>query len=455
MQLTIRATGDHVQAISYLLAKNPNNIYERNHKGHLVRLFYSEFSETECEVTIFVTPDPIELIKNNSAAYDITHYINDREFAVSSIFCTFIRTALGTGLNGQPKEEYIEWVNHPFSFQFSFGPVVSSLSDQQLDDLFNPLGYEVNISRGEVDYTFTVKSKSTARFISLKGMQTLQNGLRQLFVLIPVLDNYKHYYIDEKEIDKLERYGQGWLEDHPLKEFILRQALRFKEIYSILENNEEAINKKHNKQESKTTDKVRLNDLRYEKIIEVVNTIEPRGSVVDFGSGEGKLSLRLGFVNGIKEILAVEPSESATLRAMERFEKVESKEGFVTPTSVWGSLFYFDERLINKDIMILCEVIEHIDEYRLPKIMDTILNDYQPKVLIITTPNKEYNKVYDMDVPFRHNDHRFEWTREEFRNWCLERSSNYPYDVTVDGIGERHETYGFPTQMCMFARREV
>ncbi|MGG3575175.1 3' terminal RNA ribose 2'-O-methyltransferase Hen1 [Bacillus gobiensis] len=447
MQLTIKASGENVKSISHLLAKNPNNIYERNHKGHLVRLFYSKFTETAIEVTIFVTPDPIELLRNNANAYDITHYINDREFAVSSIFISFIRKALGTALNGQPKEEYIKWVDHPFAFQFSFGPVSSSLSDQHIMDLFQPLGFEVEITRADTDYYFDFKSKSTARFISLKGYTTLQTGLRQLFVLIPVLDNYKHYFIDEKEIEKLERYGQGWLEDHPEKGFILRQFLRFKEIYSVIDNKTDTRKKND---EART----RLNDLRYEKIIEKINSMSHKQRIVDFGSGEGKLSYRLGFVNGVQEVLAVEPSETTSLRAVERFKKAENTDGFVSPEPVWGSLFYYDERLKSKDIMILCEVIEHIDEERLPKVMDTILQEYQPKALIITTPNKEYNAVYNMETHFRHNDHRFEWTRGEFRKWCTNRNQDEKYELSFDGIGEEHILYGSPTQMCVFVRKE-
>ena len=137
--------------------------------------------------------------------------------------------------------------------------------------------------------------------------------------------------------------------------------------------------------------KVRLNDLRYEKIVDTVSQMNPR-SIVDFGSGEGKLSVRLGFVEGIKEILAVEPSQTAAIKALGRFEKVKNKEKFVVPETLWGSLFYYDERLKNKDVIILCEVIEHIDEYRLPKVLDTILHDYQPNALIITTPNREDRK---------------------------------------------------------------
>lgn len=455
MQLTIQASGNDVEVISYLLAKNPNNIYERSQNGHLVRMFYSKFTEKEVEVTFFVTPDPIELSRNSSEKYDITSYINDREFAVSSIFCTFLRTALGTALNGKPKEEYASWVRYAFPFTFEFGPVVSNLSDKQIKDLFEPLGYEVSITYGDSDYNLPIKSKSSARYIILKGMTTLQNGLRQLFVLIPVLDNYKHYYIDETEIEKIERYGEGWLDLHPQREFIIQKALRFKEVYSLVEKKE-----KDNRpaeegvKESEGDGNVRLNDLRYEKIIDHINRMQRRESIVDFGSGEGKLSLKLGFVNGVKEILAVEPSESATLKALKRFEKVGQLENFLMPTTIKGSLFYYDDRVKQKDVMILCEVIEHINENRLPKIMNTILNDYQPGVLIITTPNQEYNQVYDMSENYRHPDHRFEWTREEFHVWCNQQNEDENYELMFDGIGEEHQQYGYPTQMCLFTRKE-
>ena len=89
-----------------------------------------------------------------------------------------------------------------------------------------------------------------------------------------------------------------------------------------------------------------------------------------------------------------------------------------------------------------------------PKVMDTILHDYQPRALIITTPNREYNEVYDMEDVLRHNDHRFEWTRAEFRQWCTERNHRDIYSLKIEGIGEEHATQGFPTQMCVFERKE-
>lgn len=448
MQLTIRAVGENVQVISHLLAKNPNNLYERNQKGHAVRLFFSSFTEREVEATVFVAPDSLELVKNQGNQYDITHYINDREFAVSSIFISLIRTALGTALNGQPKEEYIKWVKHPFDLELSFGPVASGLSDHQIVDLFEPLGFDVSINRPQIEYNFNLKSKSSVRFITLKGRTPLQMALRQIFVLIPVLDNYKHYFIDEKEIEKLERYGEGWLDDHPQKSFILKKALRFKNVYELVEGQEKDT-------AAPEMRKIRLNDMRYEKIVDTVNGFENKESIVDLGSGEGKLSTRLGFIPGVKEILAVEPSEEASIRAMERFAQAEGKDYFIKPTQLWGSLFYYDERLKGKDVIILCEVIEHIDEERLPKVFQTILQDYRPKNLVVTTPNKEYNALYEMDTEFRHGDHRFEWSREEFEAWCKARNEEGEYELIFDGIGELDEQFGFPTQMCIFKRKEV
>lgn len=451
MQLTIRATGDNVKAVSYLLAKNPGNLYERNHKGHLVRMFYSKFTDSELEMTIFVTPDSIELIQNSSNSYDITHYINDREFAVSSIFLSLIRSALGTALNGQPKEEYTEWVMHPFPFTFELGPVNSTLSDRQLKDLFEPMGYQVEITRPEVEYSFELKDKSAVRTIGLTGNQTLQDGLRHLFVLIPVIDDYKHYFIDEKEIEKIGRYGEGWLEQHPMRESIYRRALRFKEVYSLVENGGDDT-KTETPAGTERLKKTSLNELRYAKISETAAALKPK-NIVDFGSGEGKLAVKLGFIDGVEEILAVEPSQVETMKAVRRFEKVVNKENFVEPITLWGSLFYFDERLKGKDMMILCEVIEHIDEQRLPKVFEGILQQYAPKSLIVTTPNREYNEVYDMEDHFRHNDHRFEWTRQEFRDWCKQRNHAGYYDIEFAGIGEEHQEQGFPTQMCVFKRK--
>ncbi|MEH7012289.1 3' terminal RNA ribose 2'-O-methyltransferase Hen1 [Neobacillus niacini] len=444
LSLTVRGTGADV--VSYLIAKNPNNPYERDEKGFKVRLVYPIFTKEEVQFVIYVKPDPVDLVRNSSDLFDITHYINDREFAVSSLFITTIRKALGTALNGKPDEEYLPWVDHPFEMELTFGPVATDLRDQEISDLFKPIGYKVEIERG----VSTIRERSSARFVTLSGRQSVQNALKHVSILIPVIDNYKHYFLDEREIEKLDRYGEGWLENHPLKQLIVKRALRFNALISKSKYYE----KKKRNQDQDESPKVRLNDLRYEHILNYIKTLPHKETIVDLGAGEGRLSVQLGFVEGVQEILSIEPSNKSRIKALERFDQVIASDGYVKPQSLPGSLFYYDSRLQNKDIIILCEVIEHIEEERLPKIVDTILHDYRPRTLIVTTPNQEYNVVYEMDEDRRHDDHRFEWTRAEFAQNVEAWTRNYPYQISIQGIGEEHPTHGHPTQMAIFRREE-
>ncbi|APB77469.1 3' terminal RNA ribose 2'-O-methyltransferase Hen1 [Paenibacillus polymyxa] len=482
MHITLKATGTNAGMISHLLAKNPYNTYDRTEKGARVRMVYTVFTEEEAEIVIQASPDSIDLVKNSPDSYDITQYINDREFVTSSLFCTYIRGSLGTALNGKPKEDYAGWVTHPFALELSFGPVASDLPDSVVEGLFAPLGYQVAIERGEADYSFQLKNRSTVRYVTLSGHQTVQYALRQLLLLIPVLDNYKHYYISEEEFDKLRRYGEGWLPEHPLRELIIRRTLRFTNLIEQFEQSDSAetgtqkhIEKhtqkhivqaekhKHeqvqqpeqSQEEGKQKPTVRLNELRYQAIMDVIRKLPRRQKIVDFGSGEGKLSARMARMTGIEEIWAVEPSAYAQVRAMERFAKLERHTDAIIPTPMMGSLFYYDEQLRGKDVMILCEVIEHVDEHRLNRVMKTIVTEYQPNVLIVTTPNREYNEVYRMNQQeLRHGDHRFEWNRSEFQEQCEQWIEEAPYSVALKGIGEEIEGFGQPTQMAIFTRRK-
>lgn len=422
MQLSIYTKSPDARAVSYLLAKNPDNIYERYSKNHAVRFVYHTMTDDELYATIFVTPDALSLVKDEQA-YDITHYINDREFAVSSIFLSLIRSALGTALNGKPKEEYEKYVSKHFPLTFEVGPVATSLTDEEIRALWEPLGYEVSIQ--------AVSEQKRARFVTLTNSITLQQALQQLFILIPVMDDYKHYYIDEKEQERLQRYGEGWLEQHPLRDLIYKKALRFR----------------HLLHEAPKENRGSLNMHRYEAIVKQVEKL-PHRLVIDMGAGEGKLTEQLAQLQTIDTLYAVDPSNTALLKMKKRFSEADFA---VTPTIQWGSLYYEDTAFKGADVFILCEVIEHINEDRLEPFMKLITDSYAPKNIIITTPNAEYNKVYELE-DMRHDDHRFEWTREQFRSWCSAAAPGY--DLRFEGIGEEHAVFGTPTQMCVMTRRD-
>lgn len=480
MHLIVKASGVNAGVVSHLLAKNPNNVYDRTDKGVRVRMVYTQASDQETEVLVHAEPDPVDLVRGTPGGYDITQYINDREFVTSSLFCSYIRSALGTALNGKPKEDYVRWVDHAFELELKFGPVASDLPDRVVEELFSCLGYDITVERGESAYSFDLKNRSTVRRITLRGKQTIQQALRQLFLLIPVLDNYKHYFISEDEIDKINRYGEGWLDSHPLKGLIVRRTLHFAELIRTYERQHGALDDQPLRvaQQSVEADSapnestgqatsadraddssdipVRLNDLRYRAITDIVASLPEKRRIVDMGAGEGKLSARLAYISGVESILAVEPSGQSRLRAMERFAKLQDRAGVqAMPEPMLGSLFYFDEQLQHQDVIVLCEVIEHIEAYRLDGIMETILKEYRPQVLLVTTPNKEYNEVYAMEQEqFRHHDHRFEWTRQEFNVRCAEWAEKGNYAYEIRGIGEDKEGFGQPTQLAMFTRRK-
>lgn len=421
MQLSIYTKTPEARAISYLLAKNPNNVYERYSKNHAVRFVYHTMTEDELYATIFVTPDPLALV-NHDQAYDITHYINDREFAVSTIFLSLIRSALGTALNGKPKEEYEKYATQQFPFTFEIGPVSTSMSDDDIYALWQPLGYNVTMQ--------AVSNEKRARFITLSNTVTLQQALQQIFILIPVMDDYKHYFIDEKEQERLKRYGEGWLDTHPMRDIIYKKALRFSHLLN----------------EAPKEKQPSLNTMRYEAIVKQVQKL-PHRFVIDMGAGEGKLSEQLAQLKSVDKLFSVDPSNKALMKMTKRFSEADLP---VLPTIMWGSLYYEDESFREADVFILCEVIEHMNEERLPQIMKLITDTYTPKSIIITTPNAEYNHVYELQH-MRHDDHRFEWTRAEFQAWC--KAVAPQYNLHFEGIGAEHATFGTPTQMCVMTRR--
>ena len=218
------------------------------------------------------------------------------------------------------------------------------------------------------------------------------------------MDDYKHYFIDEKEQERLKRYGEGWLDTHPMRDVIYKKALRFSHLLN------EAPKDKH----------ISLNTMRYEAIAKQVQQL-PHSFVIDIGAGEGKLTDQLAQIKTIDKLYAVDPSNAALTKMTKRFREADFA---VIPTIQWGSLYYEEERFREANVFILCEVIEHINEERLPQIMELITGTYAPKSIIITTPNAEYNQVYALQQ-MRHDDHRFEWTRTEFQAWCKAVAPQY------------------------------
>ena len=114
-----------------------------------------------------------------------------------------------------------------------------------------------------------------------------------------------------------------------------------------------------------------------------------------------------------------------------------------------------DKRLQDFDVATLVEVIEHLDVDRLESLEKIVFEFAQPKIVIVTTPNRSYNQVYSSlsSTQLRHHDHRFEWTRSEFADWCQSAAETFGYSVELSSLGPEHERLGGPSQMAVFERK--
>ena len=107
----------------------------------------------------------------------------------------------------------------------------------------------------------------------------------------------------------------------------------------------------------------------------------------------------------------------------------------------------------------MVEVVEHLDEPRLAAFERVVFEFAKPQTVVLTTPNSEYNVVWDLDKQgkastqkFRHGDHRFEWSRSEFQDWANRIAGRFGYKVRFLPVGPDDPKLGPPTQMGIFKR---
>jgi len=121
---------------------------------------------------------------------------------------------------------------------------------------------------------------------------------------------------------------------------------------------------------------------------------------------------------------------------------------------IHGSLIYRDRRLEGFDVAAVVEVVEHLDPPRLSAFERAVFEFARPAAVVLTTPNREYNVTWENVgvARLRHPDHRFEWTRQEFRDWAEGVARRHGYGVRFLPIGPEDEVLGSPTQMAVIER---
>ena len=373
----------------------------------------------------------------------------------SSFLSVALTRALGQSMSGKSKEKQA-LADRDLPYEVRIMPLALAGGEEMVEAVFAPLGYDIELR--PLDEACNVVD------LRIKGTVRLSTLLNHLYVLIPVLDNAKHYWIDKEEIDKLLAKGEGWLAEHPARELITRRALKHRRALMNMALarldetlvTDEAEDDPVPEPEEALEKPIRLHDLRLDTVAQALKD-HGVSSVLDLGCGEGKLMRRLIKERGIRRIVGVDPSVRTLEKAKRRLYLDRAGEAMTDRVSLqFGSLTYGDRRWKGFDAATLVEVIEHIEPHRLSALSLSVFGDARPGLVIVTTPNREYNALFEgmEDGQLRHPDHRFEWTREEFAAWGDAVASDYGYQVTYAPLGPINDRHGGPSQMAVFKREQ-
>lgn len=486
MLMTITYTGRDTADLGYLLYKNPSRpqVVELNHGRAYV--FYPEVSEARTTAALLLEIDPIDLARGpaGNRGGGLFDYVNDRPYVSSSFLSTAIAKVFGTAMSGRC-DQRPELADTALDLSATITMLPCRGEQAKLGAVFEPLGYVASYTSFTADDAFPDWGPSRYVNLTLSGHVRLRDLLRQVYVLIPVFDQWKHYWMSHDEVDKLLQHSQDWLPDHPEKAYITARYLgrhrhlvdqAFERLAAVAEADGEVLPEVGDEAADAadasaelpevpgvpdgpgqpTVRPPRLNDQRLDAVMAALESCGA-ASVIDLGCGEGHLLARLVRQPRLSRIAGMDVSVAALKRARDRLHLDQANQRLAERVSLFqGSLTYKDARLAGYDAACVVEVIEHLDPARLSAFERVLFAQARPKTVILTTPNHEYNVIYALpDDQYRHRDHRFEWPRAEFEVWATRVGQAFGYAVRLSGIGQADERSGAPTQMAVFTRAEM
>lgn len=460
MLLEISTTHRPATDLGFLLHKNPARAQSFELPFGRVHVFYPEASAKRCTMVVLLDVDSVGLVRGTGGL--LQQYVNDRPYVASSFLSVTIARVFGSALKGECKERP-ELAATPIPLEARLMALPSRGGESFLRRLFEPLGYEVTSASHPLDPTYPDWGQSRYFAMTLIATKRLSELLGHLYVLVPVLDDEKHYWVSQDEVEKLLRYGEGWLPAHPERELIAARYLKHqrglvREALARLVVEEEPdpdeADEVGEAEEAALERRVSLNEQRIGAVLSVLKGTGAK-RVLDLGCGEGKLLQMLLRDRQFEEILGIDVSWRALEIATQRLklDRLAPKQRERVRLE-HGSLMYRDPRLADFDAAAVVEVIEHLDPPRLAAFERVVFECAQPRTVIITTPNAEYNPKWE-SLPagrFRHRDHRFEWSRDQFRMWANEVAGRFGYAVRFLPVGAEDPEVGPPTQMGVFSR---
>jgi 3' terminal RNA ribose 2'-O-methyltransferase Hen1 len=467
MLLTISTTHQPATDLGHLLHKHPDRCQSFELSFGQAHVFYTEASAARCTACLLLDVDPVRLVRGSGdwRGGMLDQYVNDRPYVASSFMSVAIAQIFGSALGGRSKER-AEFVNVPIPLTAKIEVLPVRGGDELLQQVFEPLGYAVAATRHRLDDKFPEWGESPFFTVELRQTTTVTQLLQHLYVLIPVFDLRKHYFIGQDEVEKLLGKAGDWLADHPERELITRRYLGRRHGLARqalarlvaedepreLDDDAEDLPAESEKTERELT----LHEQRLGAVLAAIRASGAR-TVVDLGCGEGKLLRQLLADRQFTNILGVDVSIRSLEIAARRL-----KFDWMPPIQRQrielhhGALTYRDEKLAGFDAAAIVEVVEHLDPARLSAFERVVFQHARPRTVVLTTPNREYNVMWE-SLPagqMRHGDHRFEWSRPEFQTWACGVAQRFGYAVRFMPVGPEDAAVGAPSQMGVFELEE-
>ncbi|WP_159943910.1 MULTISPECIES: 3' terminal RNA ribose 2'-O-methyltransferase Hen1 [unclassified Nocardiopsis] len=512
MLLTITTTARPATDLGHLLHKHPDRVQGFEQSFGTAYVFYPEATEERCTAALLLEVDAQALLRARTSVstpdFSLAQYVNDRPYATSSLFTVALGRVLRSALRGTCRQRP-ELARTPIPLELRLPAVPCRGGADRARALFEPLGWSVLAEPVPLDPGLPGWGDSHYLSLTLTGTLRLSEALSHLYVLLPAMDGTKHYWVDRGEVDKLLRAGgladaasegaaeggddpgahaSGWLAAHPERAWITRRYLNRRESYvrTALARLAEADDLPEEAGDDPAVEEAAeeriaapgrgerepsLAEQRAGAVMAVLRA-ENAASVLDLGCGSGKLLERLvrepslGRVTGVDVSVAslehahrrlcpgCDPRGRGRHRPLFADTAGGTEHAAARPELLVGSVVYRDKRFEGYDAAVLMEVVEHLDPSRLPAMEETVFGAARPRVVVVTTPNAEYNVHYEglEEGRLRHSDHRFEWTRAEFTLWADRVADRYGYRVRHVPVGPEHPETGAPTQMGVLTR---
>ena len=456
MLVTIASTTPDATDLGYLLHKHPARAQSFDLSVGTAHVFYPEATPERCEVALLLEVDPIGLVRGKSGI-TLAEYVNDRPYAASSLLAVALGRVFRSALAGQCHARP-ELPARVLDLEVRLPAVPSRGGPAVAERLFAPLGWQVEATPIHLDPAVPEWGDSRYVELRLRGRMVLADALNHLYVILPALDSTKHYWVGSDEVDKLLRAGEGWLAAHPHREEIARRYLADQRTLTgtAMERLAEVDGTPAVPDQEDPPPATPLVRHRLDAVIEALTGSGAR-SVVDLGCGEGRLLAELMGDRRYDRLLGVDVAPRELSRAARRLHLTTLPETQRSRIDlIQSSVTYRDERVSGFDAAVLMEVIEHLDPPRLAALENAVFGHAAPGAVFVTTPNAEHNVRFPtLDAGhLRHHDHRFEWTREEFRQWCAGVGERRGYDVDFRSVGADDPEVGPPTQLAVFTRTQ-